>query len=105
MLPDLLQTDFERILLLSLIGSLNLLILLRGHADHGLQRLNHLRLLHRPAAQHHIPVLNPPGCLHNHMLPGLNLIFPRGKIINLPRIPEPDSNHIYHSDLNSSLPV
>ena len=103
MLFDLLQADLKGFLFLLLIPPLNLLVIFVRHADHGLKRLDDLFLIHLARAQDHLAELNPARRLHNHMIPGFYLHTGRIKIINLPGLPESDSDNLYHTINSPSL--
>ena len=96
MRPDLLLTHLKGFLFLFPVIFFPAVILGGCNADHILQRLHHLPLIHLFRTQNDSSIFHTAGSLHDHMIARFYLQVPGIKVIYLSHIPEPDSNNFYH---------
>ena len=95
-LANFFLADPERLFLFDFIIFFSCLIILICHANHCLQRLYYLAVVHIPASQYNKSKLNSSGGLHNYMFSSLNLQFARRKIIDFSRLTKSDTNYSRH---------
>ena len=96
MLADLLIADAHRILFFCTALLCTQVILLRCHTDDRLQRLHNPVVCHFTDPADHRTVFDTACRLHDHVIPGLDLIAFRIKVIDLPGVSESHSYNFNH---------